>query len=658
MTSIEQWGTFEVANTGDLLFPLVLQQHLEDVTISLAGPLGGTSPMGVGLPVRRFATFDDDDFWEQAAGVDAFVLGGGELAHPGTTLVRTPSGLQKISFWPFVADLGLLAQVRPVAWNGVGVPVDIPEALVPELLAALRDVDLLAVRDDESRDRLLATGLEREVVVTPDTGVLVDRLYSRASRMEAVAKLRTGGGLPARSDRPLLVAHASFTTPAVLSETAGALRAARAAGCDLVLLAVGPTHGDAGALRELAALIDGEVTLVTDPSVLEVIALIEEADAVVATSYHAVLVATALGTPAALVQHAAHRPSKQRSLSRQLGRERWLLDRPDRITEAVAALLAGAGPADLAVVAALQVQACAHLDRVAEVVSTIRPASDLAERAAAHRAAQRRIRAAIATGEALRVDVALLQDQLGRAVKRAHEVEAAYWRAHDVAQRSSTSPSTETLDLQAIRSASLRTDPYRWGLVGPLFAPASAARLATRFPDHDAEQRSGDDGRRQWRYRVRSLVAMGASAPTRPASLDPLWRSLGDVLASAAYREAISALTGVDLTDHALEANAFAYPVGSFQDPHPDLPEKVVTHVMWFNQNWRAEHGGCLRILRSKDPDDVAEELLPLLGWSAVFVRSDDSWHAVPEVIAGAPTDRRAVVATFHLPGSRSSMWP
>ena len=62
--------------------------------------------------------------------------------------------------------------------------------------------------------------------------------------------------------------------------------------------------------------------------------------------------------------------------------------------------------------------------------------------------------------------------------------------------------------------------------------------------------------------------------------------------------------------------------------------------------------------LKSRDEQDVEEELLPELGWSALFVRSDRSWHSVTAVTDDAPVDRRAVVATFYRPGSPSTMWP
>ena len=89
-----------------------------------------------------------------------------------------------------------------------------------------------------------------------------------------------------------------------------------------------------------------------------------------------------------------------------------------------------------------------------------------------------------------------------------------------------------------------------------------------------------------------------------------------------------------------------------------DLPEKLVTHVLYFNRSWKRAHGGCLSILRSDDPTDLAAEILPIVGNSSVIVRSEDSWHAVSRVVNESASSRRSVTVTFYRPGSVSSMWP
>ena len=104
-----------------------------------------------------------------------------------------------------------------------------------------------------------------------------------------------------------------------------------------------------------------------------------------------------------------------------------------------------------------------------------------------------------------------------------------------------------------------------------------------------------------------------------------------------------------------MEANVFHYGPGGSQGPHPDLSEKLVTRVLYFNESWNREDGGRLRILRSSDPADVAAEIPPIAGYSSVIVRSDNSWHAVSRVANGSLCSRRAVTVTFYRPGSVST---
>jgi SM-20-related protein len=151
---------------------------------------------------------------------------------------------------------------------------------------------------------------------------------------------------------------------------------------------------------------------------------------------------------------------------------------------------------------------------------------------------------------------------------------------------------------------------------------------------------------------------MGADVVSYPAELSDAWRRLAADLLSPAYRAAMSALIGFDLSQAPMEVNVFHYGPGGSLGPHRDLPEKIVTHVLYFNEAWNPTNGGCLRILRSVDSDDVAAEIPPLIGNSSVLVRSENSWHAVSLVAQGASSSRRSVTVTFYRPGAVSTMWP
>ena len=214
------------------------------------------------------------------------------------------------------------------------------------------------------------------------------------------------------------------------------------------------------------------------------------------------------------------------------------------------------------------------------------------------------------------------------------------------------------IDLDRISRHHLETEPYQWAVVDGLFSPRDSAALAKTFP-HDHYKRLADyGGEKDFEYEARALTGMGEDSISRPEELSHAWRTLANDFLSPGYRAAMSALIGIDLSTAPLEVNVFHYPPGGSLGAHPDLRDKIVTHVLYFNRSWKDEDGGCLTILRSSDPHDVVKSVSPVVGNSAVLVRSDNSWHAVSPVVKSCRLSRRSLTATFYHPGSISTMWP
>jgi hypothetical protein len=213
------------------------------------------------------------------------------------------------------------------------------------------------------------------------------------------------------------------------------------------------------------------------------------------------------------------------------------------------------------------------------------------------------------------------------------------------------------IDLTALFRPTLQKQPYEWAATGPLFSTNDAEALASSFPcDHFKTVRYY--GERDYEYEARSLINMGATEVSYPEELSDAWLALAHDLLSPAYRAAISLLSERDLSAAGMEVNVFHYGPGANLGPHPDLEDKIVTHIIYFNRGWNPGDGGCLEILRSSDPGDVAARVEPLVGNSAVVVRSESSWHAVSRVVDGSPQSRRSLTATFYREGSISTMWP
>ena len=195
-------------------------------------------------------------------------------------------------------------------------------------------------------------------------------------------------------------------------------------------------------------------------------------------------------------------------------------------------------------------------------------------------------------------------------------------------------------------------------MINDLFNTKDATALAKTFPTDHYKTLQGCDGEKGYFYNARSLVHMGNNRVSFSNELSDSWLELTKDLLSKQYRESMSLLTGYDLTTIPFEANTYHYDHGAYLGPHIDLCEKLVVHVQYFNESWQSEQGGCLAILNSPDPNDIAFEVLPVVGNSVVFVRSNHSWHEVKRVNNIFNDSRRSLVVTFYKPGSISTMWP
>jgi SM-20-related protein len=214
------------------------------------------------------------------------------------------------------------------------------------------------------------------------------------------------------------------------------------------------------------------------------------------------------------------------------------------------------------------------------------------------------------------------------------------------------------IDRSRISQRHLETEPFRWAAIDGLFSASDAVDLAATFPCDHYKRVADHHGEKKHDYEIRCLIRMGEQSISGVKQLSSAWHALANDLKSPAYRTAMSSLIGLDLSTAPLEVNVFRYPPGGSHGAHTDHRDKIVTHVFYFNESWNDDDGGCLTILGSSDPQDVVMTVSPLVGNSAVLVRSDNSWHAVSQVLKSCHLSRRSLTATFYRPGCVSTVWP
>ena len=224
--------------------------------------------------------------------------------------------------------------------------------------------------------------------------------------------------------------------------------------------------------------------------------------------------------------------------------------------------------------------------------------------------------------------------------------------------RSLVSGRRDVIDLARLEQGKLVTQPYEWTFVNGLYSERDAKLLADYYPTDNFKTVRGYDGEKSYEYEARALIKMWDTEPFQAEQLTDTWRRLANSLMSPNYRAAMSRLTGRDLSNASMEAYVCHYGPGAWLGPHLDLKDKIVTHVLYFNQTWNQADGGCLNILNSAEMNDIVATVRPIVGNSSVLVRSDNSWHAVSKVAVGCRLSRRSMNVIFYHPGAVSTMWP
>ncbi|MFE6690204.1 2OG-Fe(II) oxygenase [Streptomyces sp. NPDC057743] len=213
------------------------------------------------------------------------------------------------------------------------------------------------------------------------------------------------------------------------------------------------------------------------------------------------------------------------------------------------------------------------------------------------------------------------------------------------------------LNLAAIGSAPLSTHPYPHAVLHDSFADHQDA-LVAEFPTegfHYDVRDTAEPGRKRYRTYNYQLVRFGEPDQHNIGRLSPRWRLLLDDLTGTAYRTAVSAATGADLTGTVLDIRLVRYADSCWIEPHVDRPDKVVTHLFYLNAEWQPRWSGALRVLRSADIDDCSQEVFPLVGTSVLMVRTEHAWHAVPPVTGAGPHDRKTLLVHFARPADAAA---
>jgi len=207
---------------------------------------------------------------------------------------------------------------------------------------AVQPIRYLSVRDEASKKRLEAAGVEKDVNVVPDSSFLLRELFSTEELDRTIRSLKNSGLFPDRGT--VLTVQVSFATQETVNEMAGVLSKLAQEDPDLriVLLPIGLDHGDLNLLARLKEQMPGSCCLVRKEVTLQdVVAVIAHSALFAGTSLHGNIAACVYGVGNIFIAVPPYAPSKLIQCARLMGREDFVSRSADELGLIARAALRG-----------------------------------------------------------------------------------------------------------------------------------------------------------------------------------------------------------------------------------------------------------------------------------------------------------------------------
>ncbi len=335
---VRQFCTSDVENFGDVLYPILLEKILDEwcstARLERFAFITGDAPLGAG-----YLNVSINNLFERNINSMPLIIGGGDIiriddltvashyrsyfsgfigrqkkAEPilignnkGVRYYYTPpcelidTAWFKRSLMPpcefsFILSPDICPGASSVAYLSVGVPFDIEYKYCSFIRAAFDNSKYIYVRDYQSKEKLLKVGVEKGIVVAPDIAILVSRYFPKNRFYDLKSEILISIGLG--GDENYLCFQINKSEINNIHQIAQSLLTiSRRYKLKIVLLPLGPCHGDDVALQAIFNLIPHNASIVKSNNIWHMLALISNSSLFVGSSLHGNIVAYSYGIP-------------------------------------------------------------------------------------------------------------------------------------------------------------------------------------------------------------------------------------------------------------------------------------------------------------------------------------------------------------------------
>jgi len=162
------------------------------------------------------------------------------------------------------------------------------------------------------------------------------------------------------------------------------------------------------------------------------------------------------------------------------------------------------------------------------------------------------------------------------------------------------------LNADAVRNAPLSKEPYSFFLGSGILKDEAIPELKRDFPD----------------------ITKPGYLTVDEVGLKGKFETLIDEIESDEFSSVLSEKFGIDLNQYPRLTTIRKLSQAKDGRIHTDGPSKVMTMLIYMNDEWQADGSGRLRVLYDeKNFEPYAAEVPPTMGTVFGFLRSDKSWH-------------------------------
>jgi SM-20-related protein len=162
------------------------------------------------------------------------------------------------------------------------------------------------------------------------------------------------------------------------------------------------------------------------------------------------------------------------------------------------------------------------------------------------------------------------------------------------------------VNVEAVRNAPRSQEPFDYFLGSGLLKDEAIPELKRDFPEIDKP----------------------GYLTVNEVQLKGKFKTLIDELESPEFTEEISKKWGQDMHPYPRLTTIMKRSQPKYGAIHTDGPSKVMTMLVYMNDDWGTDDGGRLRVLYDGEHfEPYAVEVPPVMGTVFGFLRSDKSWH-------------------------------